>query len=140
MSDDSFWLNKLRESGGAAPPPAAPSQGGLTPAGAPWWSHPTYARPQQPAQPQQAPETLQRAYQTEKAQSAKQPDICPSCASDHYWRPTPNTCATCFDCGWPVQNSTQGVAISNDSSAPRRESLHQARGAGYQPNTIVGRL
>ncbi|MFE4527076.1 hypothetical protein ACFRMO_07745 [Streptomyces anulatus] len=137
---DSFWLDKLRQSGGAPPPPPAAPQGGLTPTGAPWWAHPTYTQPQQPAQPQQPPEALQRAYETEKAQSAKQTDLCPSCRSEHYWRPTPNTTAMCFDCGWPVQNSTQGVAISNNSSAPTRQSVHQAKGSGYQPNVIVGRL
>jgi hypothetical protein len=135
MSD--FWLNKMREQQG---PPPAP-QAGLTAGGTPWWAMPTYTRPEQPPQqPQQGPEQLQRSYQTEKAQSARQTDRCPSCAGDHYWRPTPNTMATCFDCGWPTQNSTQGVAIANTSSAPQKKSLHEAAGAGYNPQVIVGRM
>ncbi|MEV6310018.1 hypothetical protein AB0M10_15635 [Streptomyces sp. NPDC051840] len=138
MSD--FWLNKIRESQGGNPPARQP-QAGLTPTGAPWWAHPTYTRPETPpAAPQAPPEQLQREYQTERAQSSKHSERCPSCASEHYWRPTPNAQATCFDCGWPVQNSTQGVAIANNSSAPRKTSLHEARGSGYNPQTIVGRL
>lgn len=134
MSSD-FWLNKLRESG-SAPPPAAP-QAGLTPTGAPWWSHPTYGAPAAPAQPQQP---AQGPYRTEKAQSAKQSAVCPSCGSDHYWRPSPNVREMCADCQYPVQNSTQGAAIANNSSAPSRQSLFQPKGAGYRPNVIVGRL
>ncbi|MFC9505374.1 hypothetical protein [Streptomyces sp. NPDC057002] len=138
MTSD-FWLNKLRQTDGAPQAPAAPPAG-LTPTGAPWWAHPTYTRPEQPpAAPQQPPEMLQRAYQTDRAQSARQTEHCPSCHSDHYWRPTPNTQATCFDCGWPVQNSTQGVAIAN-KDAPSRASLHEPKGAGYRPDLIVGRM
>ncbi|MGW3860270.1 hypothetical protein ACWEDZ_02130 [Streptomyces sp. NPDC005047] len=139
MTSD-FWLNKLRENG--TPAPAQP-QAGLTPTGTPWWAHPTYSRPQgpeQPQAPQQTPEALQHTYQTERAQSARQTERCPSCSGDHYWRPTPNAMATCFDCGWPVQNSTQGVAIANNSSAPSRASLHQPKGAGYRPDVIVGHM
>ncbi|MEW1922294.1 hypothetical protein [Streptomyces sp. NPDC088360] len=134
-----FWLNKLRQAQGAAPAPRP--QAGLTQAGTPWWAHPTYTRPEtRPAEPQSAPEQLQREYQTERAQSTRHSDQCPSCQGEHYWRPTPNTQATCFDCGWPVQNSTQGVAIANNSSAPSKGSLHQAQGSGYNPKTIIGRL
>ncbi|MGW3153685.1 hypothetical protein [Streptomyces sp. NPDC001089] len=134
MTSD-FWLNKLRESGGA-PAPAAP-QAGLTPQGTPWWAHPTYGAPAAPEQPQQPAPGV---YRTDKAQSAKSTAICPSCSGDNYWRPTPNSREMCADCHYPVQNSTQGVAISNNSSAPSRASLHQAKGAGYNPNVIVGRL
>ncbi|MET7631729.1 hypothetical protein ABZS53_14935 [Streptomyces sp. NPDC005499] len=138
MTSD-FWLNKMREAQGAQP--AARPTGGLTPAGVPWWAHPTYTRPETPqATPQSSPEQLQREYQTERAQSARHSDLCPSCSGDHYWRPTPNSQATCFDCGWPIQNSTQGVAIANNSSAPSRVSLHEAKGSGYNPKTIVGHL
>ncbi|MEU1552115.1 hypothetical protein ABZ517_05260 [Streptomyces scabiei] len=136
MSD--FWLQKLREAGGA-PAPAAP-QAGLTPSGAPWWAHPTYGPPPSPAQPQPHVQAPQAAYQTTKAQSAKNTETCPSCGSDEYWRPTPKTHPICNSCHYPVQNSTQGVAIANNSSAPARASLFQAKGAGYQPNVIVGRL
>ncbi|MFH9731904.1 hypothetical protein [Streptomyces sp. NPDC017260] len=137
MSSD-FWLNKMRGTG-AAPAPASP-QAGLTPSGTPWWAHPTYTRPEQPAQePQQPPEVLQRSYQTGRAQSAQQTERCPSCGSDQYWRATPNTQAMCNECHWPVQNSTQGVAISNRDS-PSKASLHQAKGAGYRPDLIVGRM
>ncbi|MEU9050193.1 hypothetical protein AB0D37_07270 [Streptomyces sp. NPDC048384] len=134
-----FWLNKFREAQGGQPQPR--QQAGLTPAGTPWWAHPTYVRPETPsATPQNHPQQVQREYQTERAQSAKQSERCPSCQGEHYWRPTPNAMAQCFDCGWPVQNSTQGVAIANNSSAPQRVSLHQAKGSGYNPQTIIGRL
>jgi hypothetical protein len=133
-----FWLKKFNEARGGTPPRP---QAGLTPAGTPWWAHPTYTRPETPpAEPASEPQQLQREYQTERAQSAKHSEVCPSCSSEHYWRPTPNSQATCFDCGWPVQNSTQGVAIANNSSAPARVSLHQAKGSGYNPTTIIGHL
>ncbi|NIY68024.1 hypothetical protein [Streptomyces malaysiensis] len=135
MSD--FWLNKIRESQGPAPRP----QAGLTPAGTPWWANPTYTHPEpQPQAPQSSPDQLQRAYRTERAQSAHHHERCPSCGSEHYWRPTPNAAAQCFDCGWPVQNSTQGVAVANNSSAPTRKSLHEVKGSGYRPDVIVGRM
>ncbi|UXX94036.1 hypothetical protein N7U49_21765 [Streptomyces sp. AD2-2] len=138
MSSD-FWLNKIREANG--PQPAQGPQAGLTPAGTPWWAHPTYTRPETPPTvPQSDPQQMQREYQTERAQSAKQSERCPSCQGEHYWRATPNSMAQCFDCGWPVQNSTQGVAIANNSSAPARVSLHQAKGSGYNPQTIIGRI
>lgn len=133
MSSD-FWLNKFTGRPAGTPPPAP--QAGLTPTGAPWWANPAYTSPQQPAQPQQA---AQSPYSTDRAQSARHTERCPSCDSDHYWRPSPNVRATCFDCGWPTQNSTQGVAISN-RDAPARHSLHQAKGAGYRPDVIVGRM
>jgi hypothetical protein len=133
-----FWLDRLRETN-PAPAPAAP-QAGFTPQGTPWWAHPTYAPAPAPAQPQQLQPAAPGRYHTEKAQSAKVTERCPSCGSDAYWRPTPKTQATCNDCHYPVQNSTQGVAVANNSSAPSRASLFQAKGAGYQPNVIVGRL
>lgn len=136
MSD--FWLNKLREAGGAPSAPAAP-QAGLTSTGAPWWAHPTYGPAQPPAQPQQPAQQPQAPYQTTKAQSAKSHESCPSCGSDEYWRPTVNAQARCNQCHYPVQNSTQGVAISN-RDAPARASLHQPKGAGYRPDVIVGRM
>lgn len=142
MTSD-FWLNKLRQSNGApAPAPAAAPQAGLTPQGTPWWSHPTYGRQPAPEQPQPAPQQPPAPageYRTDKALSSRQSERCPSCASDHYWQPTPNVRATCFDCGWPVQNSTQGVAIAN-RDAPAKSSLHQAKGSGYRPDVIVGRM
>lgn len=136
MSD--FWLNKIREAQGGPPPHP---QAGLTATGSPWWAHPAYTRPEAPqATPQASPEQLHREYQTERAQSAKHSEHCPSCQGEHYWRATPNAMAQCFDCGWPVQNSTQGVAIANNSSALAKVSLHQAKGSGYNPQSIVGRL
>lgn len=136
MTSD-FWLNKLRETGGA-PAPAAP-QAGLTPTGAPWWAHPTYGPPAPAVQPQQPPPQQPGVYRSEKAQSAKSHETCPSCGSEDYWRPTPKTQFLCNDCHYPMQNSTQGVAISN-RDAPSRASLHQAKGAGYRPDVIVGRM
>ncbi|MFE2539080.1 hypothetical protein [Actinacidiphila glaucinigra] len=134
MSD--FWLNKIREAQGAPPP--AP-QAGLTATGAPWWAHPTYARPEQPPAPQEPAPAPQQAYWTERAVSARSSERCPSCGSENYWRPTPKTQFMCADCQYPVQNSTQGVAISN-RDAPSKPSLHQAKGSGYRPDVIVGRM
>lgn len=130
-----FWLRKLQQSG-SAPARAAP-QAGLTPQGAPWWAHPTYAPAPQPAAPQEPAQP--GGHRTDKAQSAKVSDRCPSCGSDHYWRPTPRTSFMCADCQYPVQNSTQGQTIAN-SESPARASLHQAQGSGYRPDVIVGRM
>jgi hypothetical protein len=137
MTSD-FWLNKLRGQGSATPAPTAP-QAGLTPSGAPWWAHPTYSPAQAPAQPQQDARQPQGVYVTNKAQSARSEERCPECGSDEYWRPTPKTQLMCNQCHYPVQNSTQGVAISN-RDAPAKASLHQAKGAGYRPDIIVGRM
>lgn len=137
MTSD-FWLSRLRDAG-STPPPAAP-QAGFTPQGTPWWAHPTYTPAAPAVQPQQPQQAVPGVYQTDKAQSARSTERCPSCGSDEYWRPTPKTQAMCNACHYPVQNSTQGVAVANNSSAPTRASLFQAKGAGYQPNVIVGRL
>lgn len=137
MSSD-FWLNKMRSTG-AAPAPVQP-QAGLTPQGTPWWAHPTYSPAQPPAQPQQVVQApAPGVYRTDKALSARSTERCPSCGSQDYWRPTPNTSFICNDCHYPRQNSTQGVAISN-RDAPAKSSLHQAKGAGYRPDLIVGRM
>lgn len=139
MTSD-FWLNKLRSSGGSTPAPQP--QGGLTASGAPWWAHPTYTPPA-PAPVTPAPPTPgEQSYSTVKAASARHTELCPNCQSDHYWRPTTNAAARCYDCGHNdrAMNSTQGMAVANSTSAPKRASLHQAQGSGYHPEIIIGRM
>lgn len=136
MSSD-FWLNKMRQAQGPTPPP----QAGLTAGGTPWWAHPTYVRPEQPPQqPAYGPEQMQRAYQTNRAMSSRQTELCPQCQSEHYWKPTPNTMAQCNDCGWPIQHSTSGMSAVNDTSAPSRPSTCQAKGVPFSMKNIVAHM
>lgn len=138
MSD--FWLNKIREAHGQQPAPPRQPQAGLTPTGAPWWRHPTYTQPQQPAAVPEADPGVPVTTPPARAKSAGETEPCPSCNSGNYFRPEANVRKSCFDCGWPVQNSTQGTAIANNSSAPVKKSLREAKGAGYRPDVIIGRM
>lgn len=114
MSD--FWAKKLGQQAApaAAPVPPAPTR--------PWWQ----PAPAQPVAPQPAttlqpvvPQTVQQGsvdpnaqsdigtllrqdgYTTEKAQSARDTEVCPNCQSTNYMRASghPNSMKQCFECG-----------------------------------------
>lgn len=139
-----FWARKLSQSPGAPPTQhqQQPQRGGLGPTGTPWWASSAYGagaqvQPQQPlSQPQPDPE-----YVTVRAVSAKVDSHCPGCGGTSYFRPTTNTQAHCFDCGYQdrFRQSMSGLAVVHDTTAVSKPSIRQATGT-YQPQTIVGRL
>lgn len=153
MSD--FWARKLAEMGGVPPRPQQPQRGGLGPDGTPWWASRTYSpthENQQPAQTweqQQGPKpdvvTVQdqQQYMPRRAPgSAKVDTTCPGCGGGHYYKATPSTQAHCFTCGYQdrCRQSMSGVAMVSDNQAAIRPSLYQAKGSGYRPDVIVGKV
>lgn len=74
-----------------------------------------------------------------QAQSARQHDACPACGSGNYMAP-PGGRARCFECGYPVEQSTSG-AVSTTSQGAAAVPAQQATGysGGFQPNVIVNK-
>lgn len=75
---------------------------------------------------------------TTKAQSARQTDYCPSCNSDNYFRPLPQSGLRCYDCGYPLVQS--GTGVSSIKSQGKTKPARQVPTAGFQPGTIVGHI
>lgn len=137
-----FWARKL--AGSSAPPaaPTAPPQGGLTPAGTPWWNAPVYGQAppaQQPQAPPQEQPLVVREYVTAKAPSSKVDTRCPSCGGNNYGKPNDFTQAHCFECGYQLRGhqSLSGVAVVSDRSSTTKPSIKQVLGDGYHPDRIV---
>lgn len=75
-----------------------------------------------------------------KARSAQENNTCPECYSENYMKP-PGTNAglRCFDCGYPIVQSTSGLS-GVKTEGPTRPARQPAPGSGYQPGVIIGRI
>lgn len=148
MSD--FWGAVL---GSAAPAPAAPQRPVLPPT-RPYSPSPFFA-PQTPAQPAQQSVSDQpqehKGWGTvegsmRKAQHTKQEGLCPNCASGNYFAPQAGGPARCFDCGYPVLNSTSGGGLPSDqtgAASPSRQIASGGKGgvSHFQPqNPAAGHI
>lgn len=161
----SFWAQRV----GLVPPQqpqAAPQQPAST---RPWWqAQPVQTAPQiVPQQPYQQPQTApqpgsvapngevpfgdllqQSEYTTEKAQSAKQHDLCPECDSVNYMSPKgmPNAMKQCFDCGFNPRfaHSTAGLTSTGMApgtvSAPQPARVQKMNSSTFDARHIVGRV
>ena len=76
---------------------------------------------------------------TTRAQHVQNAHSCPGCGSGNYMSNPGSKYSRCFDCGYPVTQSTSGLGGSHDANAPTQAAQQVASG-GYQPGTIVGRL
>lgn len=81
---------------------------------------------------------------TTKAQAVKQNQTpCPSCGSGNYMKlsPSPNSPYRCFDCGYPLQQSTSGLggAVGNNAG-PVQPAQQVSTANNYNPNVIQGRI
>lgn len=123
-----------------APQPQAPASS------RPWWDQSAPVTPRPPADYQPVPQE-----QPTQAPSARVQDRCPECGSKDYapigkgvgpggtfqaWR--------CFDCGYPVDNSTRGMGMISNAPVQGKARQIAERGgttSNYQPtNTAAGRV
>lgn len=149
MSD--FWGSVLAP----VTPTTTPTQRpGLPPAGT--YSPSPFFAPQQPAQQfvQQPAQVVEQPGQwgsvagsTKKAQSAKQTSHCPGCASGNYLAPEGSGRARCFDCGYPVIQSTSGggglPSEKGVAATPSRQTALGGAGgvSNFQPqNPAAGHI
>lgn len=156
----SFWANRLGVQPQQPQAPAHPQPAHQAPAG-PWWAVP------QPAQQQSVQQTVtpqqqgsvtpageahfgdllsQDGYHTEKAQSAKDSELCPECDSPNYLAPKghPNAMKQCFNCGYNPRfaHSTAGASGIGQSNvaAPKPARVQRLNQSNFNPGTIVGRV
>jgi ribosomal protein S27E len=100
-----------------------------------WWAPPRPApQPEQPQAP--APYATPQA-RPPQAKSALVNDRCPECGSASYFKPTPETRATCYTCGYPIRHTTSNMVTDRSvTSTPAR----QVKTGGFQPTRIIGRV
>lgn len=111
MSSQDWWAKKL------GTPPQPPQVGRPDPS-------PMMPPSQQPmsTMPQFQP---QAQPSTERAQSARQTDVCPDCRSSNYFS-FQNAAPRCYDCGYPIQQS--GSRFGNLAGAHVEGSAKAATG------------
>lgn len=63
---------------------------------------------------------------------------CPECGSGNYMQPARNSQHRCFDCNYPVVQSTSGARIG--TATPFGKPVRQVTGTGWHPQEIIGRL
>jgi hypothetical protein len=68
-------------------------------------------------------------------------ETCPSCGSDHYFkRSEAQDFATCFDCGYPLEQMGSGVGVMTDVRGPVHASHQVSTTDNYQPQVVIGRV
>jgi hypothetical protein len=154
-----FWAQRLQAA--SAPPAAPPAPPGNTP----WWMPQAPApAPQQPTQP--APAALpgppqqasvaptgevpigdllrQDGYTTEKAQSARDGEGCPSCGSPNYMHigGLQSRAKRCFECGYnPMfEHSTAGASGIGQNIPVKSARVQTGGESHFNPQMIVGRV
>ena len=121
MSD--WWSKKLGT-------PVAPAPSAVQPP-AVARTQQTYQQPQQPQQ--QQPEGI--------TQGGK----CPECRSGNYLPSDRSSRARCYDCGYPITQTSSGINTLVRPAGEVVETLSEATrqvstANNYRPNEIVGRL
>lgn len=138
----SFWERKLaQQQGTPAPAPAPQPQAPQPASNGPWWrSTPTgpaqvQTVPQEPSQGQ--PETdMVKTLQAQQKQD--QMDRCPGCGSGNYAAPPGSRTygARCFDCGYPVQQSTSGMSNTASDGGPSTPARQVSTANNYNPQDV----
>lgn len=122
MSD--WWAQKL----GTAPAPA--------PMAAPRTLPPMTPRPvvlPQEMAPQYQPEDTSRAMM--KAQHTRGSSMCPDCGSGNYMSPPAGGRPRCFECGYPIVQSTSGLLADPGVKSQPAQQIQTS----YNP-TIEGHI
>lgn len=120
-----------------------------------WWAKKLGQQPQVPVgrpdptppmPPSQQPLAQMPSFQpvkdpSERAQSAKQTQMCPECNSANYMA-VQNAAPRCYDCGYPIQQS--GSRYGSLTGAHVDGAAKQASGNNVQnnwnPQQIIGRI
>lgn len=119
MTTSDWWTRKLSEA------PVAPSPHSTYPA--------TQPRPVVIPQQQQAP-VQSEEYRPQGAQHLRGAHVCPDCGSGNYMEQHGGK-PRCFDCGYPVIQSTSGLIADPGTPTQAAEQVPTT----YNP-TIEGRL
>ncbi len=59
--------------------------------------------------------------------------------SENYMKMSGTNYFRCYDCGYPVVQTTSGMG-NVKSEGPVKAARQPAKGEGFQPNTIIGRI
>lgn len=103
-------------------------------------SAPLPTTPVRPAYPAAPVPTAPNLPPTQpKAAHLKNEDYCPECASGNYFKATPNTAQRCYDCGYPIVQTTSGMR-STQAEGPVQAARQPAQGQGFNPQVIVDRI
>lgn len=128
MSSNNWWAKKL---GNPNPLPATPPMS-LPPGN-------VYVPSAPPANPQVSYDPNRDQLVT-RAQSARDTERCPGCNSGNYMAPMGTQKKRCYDCGYPLVQAGSGVSSTGGDSGPAIPAKQPAKGSGFNPTTIVGRL
>lgn len=92
-----------------------------------------------PAQPVPSAPAQPVVQAPSKAMSTRASGTCPQCMSGNYMQMQGSNYQRCYDCGYPIVQSTSGMGgvKSEGKVTPARQP---AKGEGFQPGTIVGRI
>jgi len=123
----SFWTDKLS---GKQPSNAAP----LAEVQA-WWAHES-AAPKEEVVPEPTQQT-QHVVRLSGSPKEVTEGTCPECGSGNYMAASPNVAPRCFECGYPLMQSTSGMVVSKNT--PRGGPVRQVLGDGFHPEMIVDR-
>lgn len=125
MTSQDWWSRKM------ASPQARPSTPPVRPPAPPY---PMTARPVS------VPVRYDRAGESStRAQSQALADRCPDCSSSNYFSATRETRPRCFDCGYPIVQSTSGLQ-GTASDGPVHKSRQVSTANNFNPGEIVGRI
>ena len=115
-----------------------------------WWSAKLAGQTPRPSaypapiqqQPQQAapPAVSTASTNPAKAQHLRQDTTCPECGGGDYFRATPSTAPRCYDCGYPIIQTTSGMAGMGKGEGPVTPARQPTMGTGFNPTMIVERL
>lgn len=123
MNSANWWAQKLGN--GMPPVPARPADMPMPPSQQPMTRF-------TPPQPQAAPQ---------KAVSASQTDLCPTCGSSNYLSVN-KAQKRCFDCGYPLEQagSRYGSLTGANVEGPTKGSIGNNPMSNWNPQGIIGRV
>lgn len=126
----SFWTDKLSGKTPSNAQPLAAVQA--------WWTHES-TPPQQEEEAVVPEPARQTRHDVRIAGSPRgtSEGSCPECDSGNYMAASPMVAARCFDCGYPLMQSTSGMAVSKNT--PHGGPVRQVLGDGFHGDRIIGR-
>lgn len=137
-----WWADKL----GPAQPvqPVVPARP-VSPAIPVAWPQPTPSLPGLPAMsPQAYPEVTEATYQSSRTTYDRNSGQCPECGSGNYFKPADprsNSGHRCYDCGYPVVQSTSNMpSMPTGEGGPVKAARQVSTANNYNPQMVVDRV